>query len=122
VAVVQPGIIDTALARQIEDIETDDAYSQVRRFGHLFEAALDAPTSPTVVADKIREIIENDSLTLRHPVGPDAEAFLGWRASMSDEDWVGWGALADEAWYDRVSQDFGLDARAKRRSATGAHR
>ena len=113
VAVVQPGIVDTALARQIENIEADGAYSQVRRFGHLFGAALDTPTSPTVVAEKIREIIEDGSDTLRHPVGPDAQAFLGWRASMSDEDWVAWGALADEAWYDRVNHDFGLDARAK---------
>jgi hypothetical protein len=57
---------------------------------------------------------------LRHPVGPDAEAFLGWRASLTDEDWVEWGALPDEAWYERVGKDFGLDARSKRRTATGA--
>ena len=67
----------------------------IRRCGgsdHV-EAALDAPTPPTVVADKVRDIIESDSQTLRYPVGADADAFLGWRASMSDEDWVGWGAL-----------------------------
>ncbi len=121
VAVVQPGIVDTAMARQIEDINADAAYPQVRRFGYMFEAALDTPTPPTVVAEKIREVIEGGSQTLRHPVGPDAEAFLGWRASMSDEDWVAWGALADEAWYDRVRNDFGLDARSKRRSATDVH-
>jgi NAD(P)-dependent dehydrogenase (short-subunit alcohol dehydrogenase family) len=118
VAVVQPGIIDTPMAREIEDVTADVAYPQVRRFGYMFEAALDAPTPPTVVAERIREIIESDSQKLRYPVGPDAEAFLGWRASMSDEDWVAWGALADDAWYDRVRNDFGLDARAKRQSVT----
>ena len=118
VAVVQPGIIDTAMARRIEDATVDPAYPQVRRFGQLFQASLEKPTPPTVVAEKIREIIESGTQTLRHPVGPDAEGFLGWRASMNDEDWVAWGALPDEAWYDRVAKDFGLDARSKRRSAT----
>jgi NAD(P)-dependent dehydrogenase (short-subunit alcohol dehydrogenase family) len=115
VAVVQPGIIDTAMARRIVDAPTDAAYPQVRRFGHLFEASLETPTPPTIVAEKIREIIESGTEKLRHPVGPDAEGFLGWRASLNDEDWVAWGALPDEAWYERVDQDFGLDARSKRR-------
>ena len=30
VAVVQPGIVDTAMARQIEEVKADAAYSQVR--------------------------------------------------------------------------------------------
>ena len=118
VALVQPGIIDTAMAREIEDANADPAYRQVGRFAHMFQASLDRPTPPAIVAEAIREIIENDSQTLRHPVGPDAAAFLGWRASMSDEDWVEWGALADDAWYERVSSDFGLDARSKRQPVT----
>jgi NAD(P)-dependent dehydrogenase (short-subunit alcohol dehydrogenase family) len=120
VAIVQPGIIDTAMARRIEDGSTDAAYPQVRRLGHMFEASLDTPTPPTVVAEKIREIIESGTQKLRHPVGPDAEGFLGWRASLTDEEWVEWGALPDDAWYERVGRDFGLDARSKRRPATGA--
>jgi NAD(P)-dependent dehydrogenase (short-subunit alcohol dehydrogenase family) len=119
VAVVQPGIIDTAMARRIEEVATDAAYPQVRRFGHMFEASLEKPTPPTVVAEKIREIIESGTQKLRHPVGPDAEGFLGWRASLTDEDWVEWGALPDEAWYERVATDFGLDAGSKRRPAAG---
>jgi len=120
VAVVQPGIIDTAMARRVEDAPTDAAYPQVRRFGQMFEASLENPTPPTIVAEKIREIIESGTQKLRHPVGADAEGFLGWRASMTDEEWVEWGALPDEAWYGRVAKDFGLDARSKRRPATGA--
>ena len=114
VAIVEPGIIDTPMARHIEEAEIDALYSQVRRFGHLFQASLDHPTPPAIVAEKIREIIESGTRKLRHPVGPDSEAFLAWRASMNDEQWVEWGALPDEAWYDRVAQEFGLDARAKR--------
>ena len=120
VAIVEPGIIDTPMARHIERVAADAAYPQVRRFGHMFEASLDNPTPPTIVAEKIREIIESGTRKLRHPVGPDAEAFLGWRASLNDEQWVEWGSLPDDAWYERVAKDFGLDARAKRTAATDA--
>jgi len=44
-------------------------------------------------------------------VGPDAMPFLQWRKAMSDEEWVAWGALGDDAWYDRLKADFGMDAR-----------
>src|SRR6478672_753016 len=114
VAIVEPGIIDTAMARRIERREVDAAYPQVRRFGHMFEASLDRPTPPSVVAAKIRDIIESGTQQLRHPVGPDAEGFLAWRASLNDEQWAAWGALPDDAWYERVAKDFGLDAEAKR--------
>jgi NAD(P)-dependent dehydrogenase (short-subunit alcohol dehydrogenase family) len=120
VAVVQPGIIDTAMARRIEEAPVDAAYPQVRRFGHMFQASLDRPTPPTVVAEKIRDIIESGTTKLRHPVGPDAEPFLGWRASLTDEQWVEWGALPDDAWYERVRSDFGLDVTSKRRQAAAA--
>jgi NAD(P)-dependent dehydrogenase (short-subunit alcohol dehydrogenase family) len=120
VAIVQPGIIDTAMARRIEHAAADAAYPQVSRFGHMFEASLETPTQPAVVAEKIRDIIESGTQKLRHPVGPDAEAFLGWRASLTDEQWVEWGALPDDEWYERVRQDFGLDAQSKRRSAAAA--
>ena len=116
VAIVEPGIIDTQMARNIENAPTDAAYPQVRRFGHMFEASLDNPTPPALVAEKIREIIESGTFKLRHPVGPDAEAFLAWRASLNDEQWVEWGALPDDAWYERVANDFGLDARSKRKA------
>jgi hypothetical protein len=48
---------------------------------------------------------------LRHMPGPNAAPFVGWRASMTDEQWVDWNALSDGAWYDAVQRDFGLDAR-----------
>jgi NAD(P)-dependent dehydrogenase (short-subunit alcohol dehydrogenase family) len=118
VAIVEPGIIDTAMARRIEHAPPDTVYPQTRRFGHMFEASLDTPTPPTIVAEKIREIIESGTQTLRHPVGPDAEGFLAWRASLNDQAWVEWGALPDDAWYERVRNDFGLDARSKREAAT----
>jgi len=114
VAIVQPGIIDTAMAHQVENAAADAAYPQVRRFGHMFEASLETPTPAATVAERIRAIVESGTRTLRNPVGPDAEGFLGWRASMTDEDWIAWGALSDDDWYERVRNEFGLDAGAKR--------
>ena len=52
-----------------------------------------------------------DTDQLRHPVGPDAAPFLGWRRAMSDEAWVALGALDDDAWVRPYQADFGMDAR-----------
>jgi len=110
VAIIEPGIIDTDMAA---DISVDDAsiYPHSKRQAGLFVAALKTPTPPTLVADKILEVAENNNWKLRHPVGPDAEPFIAWRASMSDEQWVDWNAANDEDWYKSVEQDFGLNAR-----------
>ena len=111
IAIVQPGIVDTPMTRRIAGPEIHSKYPHLRRFAGMYTAALANPVPPSVVADKIREIIESESMQLRYPVGPDALGFLGWRASMTDEAWVDWGAQGDDAWYDRVLRDFGLNAR-----------
>ena len=115
VAIVEPGIIDTPMARRIEQPAIKSRYPQRQRFANMFAASLSNPTPPTLVANKIREIVESGTWTLRHPVGPDAQGFLAWRASLSDEEWINWGALDDDAWYTRVQRDFGFDARPKLR-------
>ena len=111
VAIVQPGIIDTAMARRVTEQTDTSPYPQARRMAGLFTASLQTPTSPNEVAQKIREIIESGTWQLRHPVGPDAEPFLKWRAAMTDEQWVDWGAADDATWYQSVERDFGLNAR-----------
>jgi NAD(P)-dependent dehydrogenase (short-subunit alcohol dehydrogenase family) len=111
VAVVEPGIIDTPMARRIEASTETSLYPQTYRVPGMFQAVLSTPRPPSIVARKIREIVEGDDWTLRHPTGSDAAPFLAWRASMTDEAWVDWGAMDDEAWYARVEKEFGLDAR-----------
>ena len=110
VAIVEPGIINTKMARDITH-GGDSIYPQVNRFGGLFAASLKTPTSASVVADKILEIASNETWQLRHPAGPDALPFLQWRASMSDEQWVDWNAATDDEWYNAVETSFGLNAR-----------
>jgi NAD(P)-dependent dehydrogenase (short-subunit alcohol dehydrogenase family) len=111
VAIVQPGIIDTAMAQGLCDLPYTSLYPQMRRMAGLFTASLRKPASPFLVGEKIWDIIESGTWQLRHPVGPDAEPFLQWRASMTDEQWVDWGAADDATWYQSVESDFGLNAR-----------
>jgi NAD(P)-dependent dehydrogenase (short-subunit alcohol dehydrogenase family) len=111
VAIVEPGIIDTPMSRHIGTQEVSSVYPQRRRVGGLFAAVLTNPAPPSLVADKVLEIASDGTWQLRHPVGPDAAPFLGWRGQMSDEAWVDFGALDDNAWYDRVKADFGVEAR-----------
>ena len=111
VAIVEPGIIDTPMSRHVGVAQAPSPYPHQRRNAALFTAALKNPTPPSVVAEKVLEIAVNGTWQLRHMVGPDAAPFLGWRQAMSDEEWVDWGALDDNAWYDRVKTDFGIDAR-----------
>ncbi|WP_426671922.1 SDR family oxidoreductase [Mucilaginibacter sp. McL0603] len=110
VAIVEPGIIDTQMANNI-GYGGDSIYPQVNRFGGLFKASLQTPTSAALVADKMLEIAESGTWQLRHPVGPDAEPFLGWRASMNDQEWTDWNAASDEDWYNAVQNTFGFNAR-----------
>ncbi len=113
VAIVEPGVIDTPMARRAAQPPADSPYPQHRRFAAMFVASLGNPVPPSLVAETIREIIESETTQLRHPVGPSAAGLLQWRASMSDEDFVSWGALQDSDWYDRVHKEFGLDARPR---------
>jgi NAD(P)-dependent dehydrogenase (short-subunit alcohol dehydrogenase family) len=106
VAIVEPGIIDTQMARNIST-GGDSIYPQANRFGGLFIASLKTPTQASLVANKILEIANSDSWKLRHPVGPDAIPFIEWRASMTDEEWVDWNAAADDDWYNAVEGSFG---------------
>jgi len=111
VGIVEPGIINTDMAKGIQHETMESIYPNIHRFGGLFAAALEDPTDARIVAEKIFEIAKGNSWQLRHPVGPDAIPFLDWRATLTDEAWINWHAAEDDAWYDAVERDFGLDAR-----------
>ena len=110
VSLMQPGIIDTKMAHNITR-NSQSEYPQVLRFGAMFEETLKQPTPPSLVADAMLEIANGDTWQLKHPVGPSAIPFLGWRASMSDEQWVDWNAQTDEEWYNAVQTTFGMNVR-----------
>ncbi len=110
VAIIEPGIIETRMARNIEGMEGSKIYPSVRRCAALFEATMAAGAGqPDVVDQKVREIVESGTWQLRHPVGPDAAPFLAWRESMNDDKWVRWSAQSDSDWLKAVKADFGMD-------------
>ncbi len=111
VGIIEPGIINTDMAIDIQHAAPNTNYPQAFRWGGMFRASLENPTSPTLVADTILNVVESGTWELRHPVGPDAIPFLDWRASMTDEQWVEWNSVPDDVWYDAVQETFGLNAR-----------
>jgi NAD(P)-dependent dehydrogenase (short-subunit alcohol dehydrogenase family) len=108
VAIVEPGIIETPMARAIGEAPPSH-YRQGRNIAALFNASLKHPAPPSIVAAAIKNIIESGTWKLRHPCGPDAEPFLGWRASMTDEQWIDLNSLDADDFRQRVKKDFGLD-------------
>jgi len=110
VAIVEPGIQNTRMARAIENPPAS-IYRQPVRFAAMFRAALENPVPPETTALVIREIIESGTWQLRHPSGPDAAPFLAWRASLSDEQFIDWNAREDEAWYEGLRTDFGMNVK-----------
>ena len=112
VAVVQPGVTDTEMARRLEVAPGPSLYPHHARISAIFEAVLKKnPVPPSDVAKKILEIAESGTWQLRHPVGPAAEGFLQWRKSFTDEEWIALYSADDETWHARIERDFGLDTR-----------
>jgi NAD(P)-dependent dehydrogenase (short-subunit alcohol dehydrogenase family) len=113
IAIVEPGIIDTPMAHEIELPVPASLYPQQRRFAHYFAASLKNPTQPLLVAEKIQSIIESGTWKLRHPVGPDAEPLLTRRKATSDEDYIAFHAADDDTWYTSMEQATGMAIRPR---------
>jgi NAD(P)-dependent dehydrogenase (short-subunit alcohol dehydrogenase family) len=108
VALVEPGVIDTAMARRISVDETvRSPYAQGRRFAAMFQNSLKTPVPPSLAAEVILEVAHSGTWTVRHPAGPDAIPFLQWRKGMTDEEWVSLNAADDATWDARMAKDFG---------------
>jgi NAD(P)-dependent dehydrogenase (short-subunit alcohol dehydrogenase family) len=109
VVIIEPGVIATPIFSKGRPVPQDSPYPHLRRLRALFNASLAKPTSPYVVGEQIRQIVEGDSWQLRYPIGPDAVPFLKWRASKTDEEVINQAAESDPDYKARVKRDFGLD-------------
>lgn len=103
VALVEPGIIDTAMARRIGDPPSQSLYGQEARFTALFSNSLKTPVPPSLVAAKILEVAQS-GWKVRHPVGPDAIPLLQFRSKMSDEEWVEVNGGDDATFFSRLGE------------------
>jgi NAD(P)-dependent dehydrogenase (short-subunit alcohol dehydrogenase family) len=108
VAIVQPGIIETAMPKAIAEA-APSRYPHARNFAAPFRASLNQPVPPSLVGVAIRTIVESGTWQLRHPVGPDAAPFLNWRAGMTDEQWVDLNASDAAGFRARIKKDFAMD-------------
>lgn len=109
VAIIEPGVIATPIFSKAKPIPEGTPYPQARRQRALFSKSLTTPTSPYLVGEKIREIVDGNSWQLRYPVGPDAEPFLKWRASKTDEEVINLAAASDADFVAMAKKEFGLD-------------
>jgi NAD(P)-dependent dehydrogenase (short-subunit alcohol dehydrogenase family) len=110
VAIVEPGVTETPIFDKRRSISANSPYRQERRMNAIFDAGRKFQVPPSLVADKIVEIVQSKTWKLRHPTGPDAEPFLQYRASISDEEWVNLHAIeSDQEFAARIKRDFGLE-------------
>lgn len=112
VAIVEPGIIDTAMSRRISEKGHPSVYPQRNRMAGRFAEALESPVPPTLVADKIVDIVASGTWQLRHPVGPSAVPFLDWRRGMTDEQWVELHSSDDET-HNRLAALYPMMAKSE---------
>lgn len=103
VVLIEPGVIDTAMAHRIAAPSARSLHPQVNRAAGFFKASLQESRPATLVSDKILEVVQSGTWQLRHPVGPDALPLIARRQSMSDEDWVDWHGSNDDTFAIRLA-------------------
>ncbi|HXQ11659.1 MAG TPA: SDR family oxidoreductase [Caulobacteraceae bacterium] len=109
VALIEPGVIATAIFGKVPPLIENSPYPQGRRLMALFNSSLEHPVPPDIVAVRIVAIAKGETDLLRHPVGPDAEPFIAWRRSKTDEEMVAMGAFTDAEYMAMAKAEFGLD-------------
>jgi NAD(P)-dependent dehydrogenase (short-subunit alcohol dehydrogenase family) len=106
VAIIEPGIVETAIFEKAvqQPIDFDSPYFPITfRTARVLMAGAATPSSPDEVAEVIWHAVTTDAPVLRSTVGPDAAALAAHRPQLSDETWIG--ALSDPddaAWRARM--------------------
>ena len=111
VAVVEPGVIDTPIITKQNDRKIQPLYPGHARLEAYLKASASHHVMPSEVAETILAIANGEKTTFRNPVGADAAPLLGYRASLSDEDWIASGGVDEETWIAGMAQ-MGMDVKA----------
>jgi len=104
VALVQPAFIETPIFNKTNEIPGSTHYPNSKRFLSMFAAALENHENANKVADVVNDIVSGKRKDFRNPVGLYAEAFLNFRASLRDEDWINSVAVSDGDWINNMEQ------------------
>ena len=110
VVLVQPGVIDTPLIEKADDVPEHTFYPTHARLKAYLSASVTNHVPASAVAETIRSIALGEQTAFRNPVGADAAPLLGWRASLSDEDWIASAGMDEETWIAGMAQ-LGADVR-----------
>jgi NAD(P)-dependent dehydrogenase (short-subunit alcohol dehydrogenase family) len=115
VSIIEPGITKTAIMAKNADSPEGTIYDWAyRREFQFYAAGLTANVLPDAVAETIHEAVTTDAPKLRWTCAWGADELIEGRARISDDDWVGLGAIQDDqAYFERFSELFGLDVSPK---------
>jgi NAD(P)-dependent dehydrogenase (short-subunit alcohol dehydrogenase family) len=109
VAIVEPGVIETPILEKMKSPDLYANYPNISRFRAFFAASKENHVSPMVVAEVVKNIIESDTTQLRHTAGPDALPLLGWRSSLTDEDWINSVMVDEQTWAAGMKEGLHLE-------------
>ena len=110
VALIQPGVIDTPIIDKNRPIAADTNYPNEIRLRAYLGASRDNHAPASMVAEVVLAIATGEQTLFRNPVGPDAGPLLGWRGSLSDEDWIASAGMDEDSWIGGMAQ-LGVDVR-----------
>lgn len=110
---VEPGYVATKLienARENVLFDPNSPYRDVvRRNIRYNKATFRIALSSDEVADTIAKLADDPDPPFRTVMGRDAEGMLRGRRRISDEEWIGLGAMSDAEYEARFKDLFGLD-------------
>jgi NAD(P)-dependent dehydrogenase (short-subunit alcohol dehydrogenase family) len=115
VAIVEPGIFRTEIVRKAVDhlvLDESSPYAATeRRIRAIYAQGNEVGGEPATVADTILHAIETETPKLRYLVGVDAPVFVEGRRSLTDEEWVDFGApMSDEEFWALFARTFPMPA------------
>jgi NAD(P)-dependent dehydrogenase (short-subunit alcohol dehydrogenase family) len=112
VAIIEPGITKSAIfAKNIDAPNSSNAYEvHYRRMFQMYAAGRASATDPFEVGRVIEHAITTDEPRLRYPVSWAGEEMAALHDRIDDADWIGLGAIEDDADYiARFREIFGVD-------------
>ncbi len=115
---VEPGYVATDLianARPNVLFDRESPYlSMIRRNARYNKAVAHIALTSEAVADAIVRLVDSPDPPFRTVLGEDATRLIAGRATMTDEEWIAFGAIAADADYEtRFRAAFGIDLAKK---------
>lgn len=112
VAIIEPGVTQSSIFSKNVDLPNHTgAYdTHYRRMFQFYAAGMAGATPALEVGKIIEHAITTDTPKLRYPVSWAGPEMAAMHDRISDDDWVGLGAVEDDAEYmSRFQQLFGVD-------------